>query len=198
MKKKKKKKFKYIIGIDFETVDLKEGEGSIVEVGICLWDCRKKCRDEMRIVSSYKELFKPDLKITKGATRSHRITNKDVEKLKPYNDTWDVILTDWLEMYGKNIPIVGHNLAFERKHAMAQGSIVFKLHEKYYDTMKQLPDEKGKWVSLEKMVDKHLPKKSIFRGNFHRALDDAIMSCAIAQKLLVNKVKPWKEDDLLS
>ena len=195
--KDKIKQIKFLIGLDCETTGLKAHEGSITEIGICLWNCRTKCPEENRVVAVYSELYKPEEKISKFIREKTGIWNKGVKNLRGHTFNWYDALLNWLIKYGKEIPIVGHNLSFDRSHLMANRVKLFQEHRLYYDTMKQLPRVGRKYIKLVDAIKKYLPKDSIHKKSHHRALNDAIMGCALAQVMLVNKVNPISETDLL-
>ncbi len=187
-------KIKFLIGLDYETVGLKEIKGGIVEVGICLMQCRKK---KLELIGVYSELMKPKQSIQDGAAKASGITNKMMKNLAPMSTFFNKVIRHWKKCY-PNHALVGQNLSFERKWTFAQNLSLFMDTKYYYDTMLQIPHPKGlkKFPRLIELAEEYLPKDNAL--TFHRALDDAIMSCQVAYKALIKKkIKPINEKQLL-
>ena len=120
-----------------------------------------------------------------------------VRGCKKYSNFWQKIVANW-QKKRKNTIITGQNLSFERKWLLKNGSTIFIDNKKFYDTMLQIPNPKGtkKFPRLTELAAKYLTNEQ--RQTHHRALNDAIMTCHIANKALVIKGhKPITEVQLL-
>jgi len=150
---------KIMIAFDVETTGKNADVDQIVEISMCLYEAGNE--------TSFHQLLKPDVPISKGAQRVHGISMEDLKDAPSFRDVSQEIY-DFLEAAEV---IVGYNVRFDIRFVEKEFS---RIGREVQLDKKLVVDPYRIWQTLEprKLEDAHLRFVGTEMENAHRAEDD--------------------------
>lgn len=150
---------KIMIAFDVETTGKNADVDQIVEISMCLYDAGKE--------TSFHQLLKPDVPISKGAQRVHGISMEDLQDSPSFRDVSQEIF----DFLASAEVIVGYNVRFDIRFVEKEFARIgreVRLEEKL------IVDPFRIWQTLEprSLGDAHLRFVGTEMENAHRAEDD--------------------------